>query len=144
MSSWTCLLCGVAIPGHRQQAAHMRNYNLRANNPRRCDNILRNRILGQPIVTQPVVVQPQPQPVPRAPGTVATIRLPTRRPTRSDSEGLYLEIYPPARTTPVSTQFVPMDFVAVQRAWKRFNHSKIFHLKPAESHVLQPYESHVS
>ena len=99
----------------------MRNYNLRANNPRRCDNILRQRILVQPvpvaIVTQPVVAQPQP--VSRATSTVATICLLTRRARRSDATGMYLEISPPARTMPVPAQIVPLDFVAVQRAWKR-------------------------
>ena len=139
------MLCGAPISGHRQQAAHMRNYNLRANNPRRCDNILRQRILGQPlpvaIVTQPVVVQPQP--VPRAPDTVTTICLPTRRARRSDATGMYLELFPPSRTMPVPTQTVPLDFVAVQRGWKRLNLSKTFHLKPSASHVLKAPESHV-
>ena len=164
MSSWNCLLCGAAIAGHRHQAAHMRNYNLRANNPRRCDNILRRQNLGQPlpvafvtqpVVTQPVVTQPvvaQPQPVRRGPGTVATIRLPTRRASRSDAAGMYLELFPPARTTPYPTQTVALDFVNVQRAWQRLNFPNTFHVfkppeshvfKPAESHVLKPTESHV-
>ena len=122
LSSWHCLLCGVRLTGLRQQARHMRNYNLTVNNPQRCDNVLR-RNNGRPpvVITAPANAAAIHVLPPPGPGTVATIRLLTRRPRGQDSSQLYVKRQTAAHITTARSQRATLNFVNIQQDWKRFD-----------------------
>ena len=116
MDEWHCLLCGVRIHGLRQQSAHLRNYNLDADDPSRCDNLQSHReesvanVIYEPELTncgdETCVTN------------VARISLLTRRCSSQCSGRKYMNV-PIRRTLHAEVNVAPLDFCHIQREWDR-------------------------
>ena len=124
---WQCLLCGVRLYGHRQQADHMRNYGYDATDPRRCDNVL----AGQNVIRRAVVVAHNPDNVVQNPDNVVQntfaddprcVKLLSRR-RRADEPGdEYMENQIARPVSVPTTQVDPIDMEAIQGAWDNYSH----------------------
>ncbi len=106
---WRCLLCGVRLNGLRQQSAHLQNYNLRSDDPRRCDNVTTVAVAPLVAVTEPEFTSNTHEII-----DVATTCLLTRR----DPSQKYVERRIP-RLAVVSDGGLELDFVAIQLRWNR-------------------------
>ena len=115
---WHCLLCGVHLIGHRQRAAHMRNYGLGSNDYRRCDNVIRipigpdmentndDNVIRIPVVTNTFADDPR------------CAQLLTRR-RRADDDGPnnYTEV--DYNHPVIYARAEPIDMVVIQAAWTK-------------------------
>jgi len=138
--TWKCLLCGVRVDGHRQQADHMRNYGYDADDPRRCDNVIRQTIpavITNPgdnviwqtipaVITNPVENNSPDNDVDDGDFSFASdhrcIKLLTRRRRADDpSASKYYKEVLVARPLPVMTmKEEPIDMTVLQVAWDQY------------------------
>ena len=134
MHAWHCLLCGVRLYGLRQQAAHLQNYNLDADDPSRCDNLQSHHARS---VTN-VIYEPDFGNVGdeiRA-TNVARISLLTRRCPSRCSGHKYMSV-PIRRTLHAEVDDAPLDFCHVQSEWDRLKKTLIpAHSKPSHTSVF--------
>ena len=124
---WHCLICGVQIVGRMQAVHHSRNYHMRADDPRRCDNVIAAKTatvanvthtqIFNATVTEPVLnrnVSPGIAPA----DIVATVNLLTRRPAKGECN--YRELPASSRTVHVNTDRTPLDYTRKQQIWERY------------------------
>ena len=122
MNEWHCLLCGVRLYGLRQQSAHMRNYNLNADDPSRCDNLrshgwshrCRERSSPINIIYEPDFNTNREVSV----ENVARVSLLTRRCSSESSGDKYMDV-PIRRTVNAEVDAAPLDFCRIQTEWER-------------------------
>ena len=114
MDEWHCLLCGVRLHGLRQQSAHLRNYNLNADDPSRCDNLQSRREGSSPtnIIYEPDFSTNGEVSV----ANVARISLLTRRCSSQSSGDKYIDV-PIRRTLHAEVDAAPLDFCLIQNEW---------------------------
>ena len=109
--AWTCPLCRVALLGKRERATHLVNLHMRADDPARCDNVLRRQPgpdfdapdfdAATPILTPANYCTPLME-LARRPANVTPAPPPT--------------VYAWTEETPTGCR----DFVATQDAWEKY------------------------
>ena len=121
---WHCLLCGKKIVGRMQSVHHSRNYHMRPDDPKRCDNLLAAKTANvanftqaqtfDVTVTEPVLNNDM------SPGVapVATVNLLTRRPAKGECD--YAELPVSSRPVHVNTDRTPLDYSRRQQTWERY------------------------
>ena len=116
MNEWHCLLCGVRLHGLRQQSAHLRNYNLNADDPSRCDNLQSHREGSSPIN---IIYEPDFSTIGEVSvENVARVSLLTRRCSSQSSGDKYMDV-PIRRTLNAEVDDAPLDFCRIQAEWER-------------------------
>ena len=116
VNEWHCLLCGVRLHGLRQQSAHMKNYNLNADDPSRCDNLLsRQEASPTNIIYEPDFTS-QREEIPVA--AVAGISLLTRRCSSECNGDKYMNM-PIPRALHGEVDAAALDFGKIENDWER-------------------------